>query len=73
MKRAARSAIHLYQSWSATQPARCRFTPTCSHYTDEAIDDFGVIKGSWLGLTRICRCHPWGGHGADPVPVRKAN
>ena len=49
--------------------ARCLYTPTCSHYTVEAIQIHGVVKGSYLGVKRICRCHPWGGSGVDPVPL----
>jgi putative membrane protein insertion efficiency factor len=49
-------------------PASCRYTPTCSQYTIEAIQKYGPLKGFWLGLKRISRCHPWGGHGHDPVP-----
>jgi hypothetical protein len=45
----------------------CRFTPTCSQYTYEAVDKYGVIKGSWLGIKRICRCNPWSKGGYDPV------
>ena len=48
--------------------ANCRFTPTCSHYMIQAIEEWGVPKGIWLGVKRIGRCHPWGGHGPDPVP-----
>jgi uncharacterized protein len=48
--------------------ASCRFTPTCSAYGHEAIRKYGPFKGGWLTLKRIGRCHPWGGHGADPVP-----
>ena len=48
--------------------ARCRYTPTCSHYAIGAIREWGALKGSWLGLKRIGRCHPWGGFGPDPVP-----
>jgi len=46
----------------------CRFTPTCSQYAVEAIEKHGSIKGIWLAIKRIARCHPWGGCGHDPVP-----
>lgn len=46
----------------------CRFTPTCSTYTYEAIEKYGIIKGGLLGAWRILRCNPWGGSGYDPVP-----
>ncbi len=49
-------------------PNACRYTPSCSQYATEAITKYGAIKGLWLGLKRILRCHPWGGHGYDPVP-----
>jgi len=48
----------------------CRFTPGCSSYFLEACEVHGVLRGSWLGARRICRCHPWGGQGEDPVPPR---
>jgi len=47
---------------------KCRFTPTCSHYALEALKKYGLFKGGWLSIKRISRCHPWGGHGEDPVP-----
>ena len=46
----------------------CRFTPTCSEYTIEALERFGTLKGLWMGIKRFLRCHPWGGSGFDPVP-----
>jgi putative membrane protein insertion efficiency factor len=49
-------------------PGSCRFWPSCSHYALEAVGRFGAIKGGWLGLRRILRCHPWGGSGYDPIP-----
>lgn len=52
-------------------PATCRYTPTCSHYMIEAINVWGPLKGTYLGLKRIGSCHPWGGQGHDPVPERK--
>lgn len=50
--------------------ANCRFTPTCSQYAIEAIRIHGPLKGMWLAVRRIGRCHPWGGSGYDPVPPR---
>lgn len=49
-------------------PASCRYTPTCSAYMVEAVLKYGILKGGWMGLKRIARCHPWGGNGYDPVP-----
>ena len=53
-------------------PQACRYEPTCSLYMREAIEIHGPVKGVWLGGRRLCRCHPWGGHGWDPVPPRKS-
>ena len=61
--------IKLYQ-WiiSPWIGPKCRFTPTCSQYAIEALKKHGLLKGTWLAVKRISRCHPWGGHGYDPVP-----
>lgn len=63
--------INLYQALiSPILPNACRYTPSCSSYAITAIEKFGFFKGSWLGIKRILRCNPWGGHGYDPVPKR---
>jgi len=54
-------------------PAACRFTPTCSSYAIEALEQHGSLRGGWLAIRRIGRCHPWGGHGFDPVPTPRAH
>lgn len=51
-------------------PPACRFEPSCSRYAIEALREHGALRGSWLALRRIGRCHPWGGSGYDPVPPR---
>ncbi|MFD1631448.1 membrane protein insertion efficiency factor YidD [Pseudopedobacter beijingensis] len=61
--------IKIYQYFlSPILGASCRYTPTCSQYGVEAIKKHGPFKGGWLTIKRISRCHPWGGHGHDPVP-----
>ncbi|MEN8150733.1 MAG: membrane protein insertion efficiency factor YidD [Planctomycetota bacterium] len=65
--------IRLYQvTISPLLPPSCRYTPSCSQYAVEALSEWGPIHGGWLALRRILRCHPWGGHGPDPVPPRDA-
>ena len=64
--------IKFYQKClSPILPNVCRYTPSCSEYFIQALQIHGVIKGSWLGVKRILRCHPWGGKGYDPVPEKK--
>jgi len=68
-RRALRGAIRGYQ-WVVSPwlgPA-CRYEPSCSHYASEAVERHGALRGSWLAVRRLCRCHPLGGSGFDPVP-----
>ena len=60
--------IEIYQFFSKYKPKVCRFYPTCSQYTKEAIIKYGVLKGSFLGIKRILKCHPLNPGGYDPVP-----
>jgi putative membrane protein insertion efficiency factor len=61
--------IKIYQLFiSPLTPATCRYQPSCSNYSVEALKKYGIFKGSWLSLKRILSCHPWGGSGHDPVP-----
>lgn len=63
--------VRFYQvAISPYTPSSCRYTPTCSTYTIEALQKFGIIKGGWLSVKRIVSCNPWGGSGYDPVPEK---
>lgn len=69
MKRFVISLIKLYQYCvSPFAPPSCRFFPTCSNYAQEAITKYGLLKGIWLSIKRVLRCHPWNDGGYDPVP-----
>lgn len=64
--------IRFYQAGiSPYTPASCRYTPTCSSYSLEALQTHGLLKGGWLSVKRIFSCHPWGGNGYDPVPPKE--
>lgn len=68
-----RGAIFIYRyCLSPLLPVSCRYAPTCSGYALQAVARHGALRGGWLGLKRICRCHPWGGAGYDPVPAALA-
>lgn len=60
--------VRSYQRGFAWMPPTCRYNPSCSQFTLEAIEKYGLIKGSWMGFKRICRCGPWHPGGNDPVP-----
>ena len=69
MKRVLKAAIRFYQTAiSPYRPACCNYIPTCSQYALEAIEKYGALKGGWLALRRILRCHPFHKGGYDPVP-----
>lgn len=79
MKKIALLIIRLYQKTLSTnhglashfvKNGSCRFYPTCSQYTYEAINRFGILKGTFLGIKRISRCHPWNDGGYDPIPKK---
>ena len=69
MKTAVRLALGGYKRWiSPMLPHACRFVPTCSEYAMEAVERHGVLRGSWLAVARLLRCHPFARAGYDPVP-----
>jgi uncharacterized protein len=63
--------VRLYQKVTAWRPSPCRFVPSCSNYALDALERHGAVRGSALTVRRLARCHPWGGHGWDPVPEGK--
>ncbi len=73
MKRILIRMIDLYQITPLHCHSYCRYEPTCSQYTKEAIIEYGIFKGTWMGFKRILKCNPWGGYGFDPVPEKNKN
>lgn len=71
---AARALILVVRGYQATlsplMGGHCRFEPSCSRYAAEALREHGAVRGAWLSARRVCRCHPLGGSGYDPVPPR---
>ncbi len=67
-RRMAIGLIRVYQFAASPFPSPCRYSPSCSTYAAEALGRHGVLRGGWLALRRIARCHPFGGRGYDPVP-----
>ncbi len=68
MKKVVLFLISIYQKISSLTPPRCRFYPTCSEYTKQAVIKYGLFKGGMLGIKRICKCHPLNEGGYDPLP-----
>ncbi|WP_419907926.1 membrane protein insertion efficiency factor YidD [Candidatus Poriferisodalis sp.] len=68
--RIAIATVRFYRALPRSRPPSCRFDPTCSQYALDALRTWGALRGGWLAIRRICRCHPWGGWGYDPVPAR---
>lgn len=67
MKRLGIVMIRAYRVLFAWLPSSCRFEPSCSRYTEQAIERYGLFRGTWMGMKRIARCHPWNPGGYDPV------
>ena len=67
MKRLGIGLIHIYRTLFAWAPSSCRYEPSCSRYTEQAIERYGLLKGSWMGAKRIARCNPFSAGGYDPV------
>jgi putative membrane protein insertion efficiency factor len=73
MRMALVMVIGFYRRWlSPLKPACCRYLPTCSDYAQQALVSHGVCAGGMLAVRRVCRCHPWGGSGYDPVPPARS-
>ena len=73
MSLAAKAALLFVRAYKITLSplfaGSCRYTPGCADYMSESIAHFGFFRGGWIGAKRLCRCHPFGGHGYDPVPT----
>ena len=67
MKRLGILMIRAYRVLFAWLPSSCRFEPSCSRYAEQAIERYGLFRGTWMGMKRIARCHPWNAGGYDPV------
>lgn len=67
----AKLAVRFYRRWiSPLSGPHCRFVPSCSEYALMVLEEFGLVKGGWLAVRRLCRCHPWNAGGIDPAPRR---
>ena len=69
LARVLRGGVRGYQRIFAARLSPCRHVPSCSNYALEALEGHGAVRGGWLATKRLCRCHPWGTHGLDPVPA----
>lgn len=70
LKNTAQLLIRGYQRIFSFREPTCRYLPSCSEYANDAIENYGTIKGTWLSIKRLLRCHPLGNHGYDPVPPK---